>query len=122
MSSSAGGTSRRDDAVAKPFPHGGIIQPSWTPPSAASWRDGFVDARFTPAEVTEWERLVAGGMEREAATAEMLRRRSLFSALEQLQAKQMGSGLVIRRYLLRRRDWLVWLLRPDAKLPKRWWS
>jgi hypothetical protein len=40
-----------------------------------SWRDGFVDARFTPAEVTEWERLVTGGMEREAATAEMLRRR-----------------------------------------------
>ncbi len=26
------------------------------------------------------------------------------------------------RYVLRRRDWLVWLLRKDASLPRRWWS
>lgn len=30
-------------------------------------------------------------------------------------------GKKFARYLLRRRDWLVWLLRPDAKLPRRWW-
>lgn len=28
----------------------------------------------------------------------------------------------LHRYLLRRRDWLVWLLRKDASLPRRWWS
>lgn len=27
----------------------------------------------------------------------------------------------LRRYLRRRGDWLVWLMRPDAELPRRWW-
>jgi hypothetical protein len=39
------------------------------------WQDGFVDARFSTAEVDEWEQLVADGVDREAATAELLRRR-----------------------------------------------
>jgi hypothetical protein len=52
----------------------GSLEPGYAE-EAALWQDGFVDARFTPAEATEWERLVTGGMEREAATDEMLRRR-----------------------------------------------
>lgn len=44
----------------------------------ASWKDRFVDARFSAAEATEWERLVdEEDVDRDAATAEMIRRRSL---------------------------------------------
>jgi regulator of replication initiation timing len=86
MSSSAGGTSRRDDErppwhpfrdAREKWAYGsgpGSLEPGYAE-EAASWRDGFVDAQFTPAEVTEWERLVAGGMEREKATTWMLWRR-----------------------------------------------
>lgn len=28
----------------------------------------------------------------------------------------------LRRYLRRRGDWLVWMIRPDAALPPKWWS
>lgn len=44
-----------------------------------TWKDRFVDARFSASEATEWERLVAEGMDRDVATKEMIRRRSFSS-------------------------------------------
>jgi hypothetical protein len=45
-------------------------------PTDRTWRDRFVDARFSEDEQTEWERLVlVKGWRYDAATTEMLRRR-----------------------------------------------
>lgn len=44
-------------------------------PAALSWKDRFVDARFSAEEATEWEQLVASGWSRDDATEELLTRR-----------------------------------------------
>jgi hypothetical protein len=35
--------------------------------------------------------------------------------------KALRPGKRVRRYLRRRGDWLVWMIRSDASLPRRWW-
>jgi hypothetical protein len=44
---------------------------------ADTWKDGFVDARFSVREAAEWERLVSEGLDREAATVLLIKRRRL---------------------------------------------